>query len=48
MRAAMALASLALDRLGGGWIAIFGRGLTRGVKSHFLAIHQPNLAENMF
>jgi hypothetical protein len=46
MRAAMALASQALDH----------RAVERspssiaapqGVKSHFLAIHQPNLAENM-
>jgi hypothetical protein len=45
----MALASQALNRRGGGKIAIFDRGSppAGGVKSHFLAIHQPNLAENM-
>jgi hypothetical protein len=47
MRAAMALASRAFDRRGGGKIANFDRDPRKAVKSHFLAIHQPNLAENM-
>jgi hypothetical protein len=47
MRTALALASRSAELAGGGSIATLDPGPPERINHHILAIHQPNLAENV-